>query len=251
MQQFPVMNLPQLSRGGDSSRKHKGEPILKCRRCAKEEEERQKRENGMGCGYEPPEGDQEVPDETSEATLDLGCDKCQGRRRKKKRAMDTSTMPIGVLRLQGQEVLGQVPLASTPVMPRPTAPRATMAGSCPGHTRLGQTCPAGSVPLDPTLNCQHDARGNAVCSNGLHFPPGCPKTPPEEYFSPGIAPDEVHGGILEAKIPPARGTPGAPPLVGSDSGGAGGAAAPSGGTNILPYAAGGIAVIGLLYALLR
>lgn len=250
MQQFPVLNLPQLSRGGDSSRKHKGEPILKCRRCAKEEEERRKREDGMGCGYEPPQDEQEVQDETSEATLDLGCDKCQDRRRRKKRAMNTSTMPSGMLRLQGDGILGQVPLLQNPGTARTAAPRRTMAGSCPGHARLGQICPAGGVPLDPTLNCQHDARGNTVCSNGLYFPPGCPKTPPEEYFSPGIAPDEVHGSILEAKIPPARGTPGAPPLVG----GASGAASPggaSGGTSFLPYAAGGIATIGLLYALLR
>lgn len=290
MYQFPVVNL-----GGDSSRarhsKH-GNPILKCRRCAKEEEERKKRE--MGCGYEPaPEI--ELPDETSEATLDLGCDKCQDKRRKKKKVTNTSIMPSGMLSLQGQTpMFRQVPLApsypgawpnvmgnggrggraftydhdrgyypqypgddgycdpATEICPIPlVAPR--MEGQvCPGHAALGQGCPAGAVPLDPTLNCQRDARGNAVCSNGLYFPPGCPKTPPEEYFSPGIAPDEVHGTILEAKVPPARGTPGAPPLVGGGSApSTPGAPAASGSANILPYAAGGIAVAGLLYALLR
>jgi hypothetical protein len=39
--------------------------------------------------------------------------------------------------------------------------------------RLGQACPPGGMPaLDPSLNCQRDARGNAVCSNGMIFPPG-------------------------------------------------------------------------------
>lgn len=250
MHYFPVQNLPQLSRGGDSSRKHKGEPILRCRRCAKEEEERQKREKGIGCGYEALPDEEEILDETSEATLDLGCDKCQDRRRKKKRAMNTSIMPSGMLRLQGQEVLGQVQLVQRPATAW-APPRPAMAGSCPGHARMGQTCPTGTVPLDPTLNCQHDARGNTVCSNGLYFPPGCPKTPPDEYFSPGIAPDEVQGTIIQAKIPPARGTAGAPPLVGSDSGSSGAASSSSAGSGILPYAAGGIATIGLLYALLR
>jgi hypothetical protein len=248
MDQFPVLNLPQLSRGGDSSRKHKGEPILKCRRCAKEEEERQKRENGMGCGYEPP-GEAEATDETSEATLDLGCDKCQDKRRKKKKAATQSIFPSGALTLQGQGMLGEVPLARMSGASWAPARRPRMAGACPGHARMGQVCPAGGVPLDPTLNCQHDSRGNTVCSNGLYFPPGCPRTPPEEYFSPGIAPDEVHGTVLEAKIPPPRGTPGAPPLVGG--GGSGAASSGASGGSVLPYAAGGIAAIGLLYALLR
>lgn len=284
-----VVNL-----SGDSSRarhsKH-GNPILKCRRCAKEEEERAKREGRMGCGYEP----EEEVEETSEAAIDLGCKKCQDRARRKK-IQNTTLMPSGALRLQGQGMLGQVPLARPmdtiwsqtalqgpmgnggrggrafsydidhrmeycdptmdpdcpyPIVGQVVGP-AVMAGTnCPGHARLGQACPAGAVPLDPTLNCQRDARGNTVCSNGLYFPPGCPKTPPEEYFSPGIAPDEVHGTILEAKVPPARGTPGAPPLVSG-----GGAAAPSapgysGGSNLLPYAAGAIAGLGLLYAIFR
>lgn len=126
---------------------------------------------------------------------------------------------------------------------------------CSGvHRYMGQSysCPVSAAPPDPTLNCQRDARGNTVCSNGLHYPPGCPHTPSEEYFSPGIAPDEVHGGIIEAKIPPPRqaGTTGASgvPAAGAPAG-APGASATS--TNIIPLAAGGIAIAGLLYAILR
>lgn len=123
---------------------------------------------------------------------------------------------------------------------------------CTGeHRYMGQSygCPASPAQTnDPTLNCQRDARGNAVCSNGVYYPPGCPHTPPEEFFSPGIAPDEVHNGILEARVP-------APRAAGS-SGASGvpsapGAAPSSGATNVLPLAAGGIAVAGLLYAILR
>lgn len=119
---------------------------------------------------------------------------------------------------------------------------------CTGrHGYLGQGgqaygCPASAPALDPTLNCQRDARGNAVCSNGMYFPPGCPHTPPEQYFSPGIAPDEVHNGILEAKVPAPR----AAGTTGADTGG--GAAST---TNVLPLAAGGIAALGLLYAIFR
>jgi hypothetical protein len=123
---------------------------------------------------------------------------------------------------------------------------------CTGrHGYLGQGgqaygCPVSAPALDPTLNCQRDARGNTVCSNGMYFPPGCPHTPPEQYFSPGIAPDEVHNGILEAKVPAPRaaGSTGAAGVPG-----AGGA--PASTTNILPLAAGGIAAVGLLYAIFR
>lgn len=243
---MPVVNLPGLSGGGSSIRRHKGNPILKCRRCAKEEEERQKK--GIGCGYEPPPDAQD--DETSEATLDLGCDKCQDRRKKKKKAATTSIFPSGILSLQGQGMLGEVPLMRLPADGWAPSRAPQMGRSCSGHARMGQQCPAGTVPLDPTLNCQRDARGNAVCSNGLYFPPGCPKTPPEEYFSPGIAPDEVHGSVLEAKIPAPRGSSGAPSLV-SDSSAAGGGSSSSAGSSLLPYAAGGVALIGLAYALLR
>lgn len=118
------------------------------------------------------------------------------------------------------------------------------------HRIMGQAqnygCPAQGITLDPTLNCQRDARGNAVCSNGMYFPPGCPHTPPEQYFSPGIAPDEVHNGILEAKVPAPR----AAGSAGAEGVSAAGGASSSG-TNVLPLAAGGIAAVGLLYAILR
>lgn len=343
---IPLSQIPGFNvLGGDSSRaRHskKGNPILKCQRCAREAEEREARERGlgcgggdrscrkhrreeeMGCGYEIPEeaaahdetseatldlGDpglgcekcerekkrrQAAADETSEATLDLGddhdlgCDKCQRGKKRRQAARQNylNTMPSGWL---GQApLLQQVPLMMGPPPPPRSmgnggrggrargymqdegadrycdpamepcplplvSPLELSGASCPGHARMGQTCPAGSIPLDPTLNCQRDARGNAVCSNGMYFPPGCPKTPPEEYFSPGIAPDEVKGGILQAKIPPPRaagttGAAGVPATVPA----AGGAAAPSnGGVNILPIAAGGLAVAGLLYAILR
>jgi hypothetical protein len=128
---------------------------------------------------------------------------------------------------------------------------------CSGaHRYMGQNyaCPVSAAALDPTLNCQRDARGNAVCSNGVYFPPGCPHTPPEEYFSPGIAPDEVHNGILEAKVPPPRqaGTTGSSgiPAAGAPAG-TPGTPVPVTATNIVPLAAGGIAIAGLLYAILR
>jgi hypothetical protein len=28
------------------------------------------------------------------------------------------------------------------------------------------------VTTDPTLNCMKDARGNTICSDGSHYPPG-------------------------------------------------------------------------------
>lgn len=101
-----------------------------------------------------------------------------------------------------------------------------------GHQALGQTCPTSAPASWPAdLNCQHDARGNTVCSNGMYFPPGCPHTPPDQYFSPGIAPDEVRGGALQAKIPPPRtsstpvgsspDTPSAPPSIGVIAAGVG------------------------------
>ncbi len=80
-----------------------------------------------------------------------------------------------------------------------------------GHTHLSQTgasytCPVGPAPTsyDPSLNCMRDARGNAVCSDGLRYPPGCPHTPPDQYFTPGITPDVVNGGILEGQVPAPR-----------------------------------------------
>lgn len=126
---------------------------------------------------------------------ELGCKKCQDGRRKKKRRQsdnvipDTSTMPEAYWNLNG--------------------PRAIRAHGGVrhelGHQALGQVCPVTAPASWPDdLNCQRDGRGNAVCSNGMYFPPGCPHTPPDQYFSPGIAPDEMRDGALQAKIPPPR-----------------------------------------------
>lgn len=173
--------------------------------------------------YEPPELSCGAECDCKEG---LGCKKCQdGKRRRKRRQEipDTSTMPEAFFDLRGgRMMMGGV--------------RHEL-----GHTALGQTCPATAPSLPADLNCQRDARGNAVCSNGMYFPPGCPHTPPEEYFSPGIAPDEVRDGVLQAKIPPPR-APG--------STGASGTVAPSVGT-----IAAGVGVLGVvgtaLYFILR
>jgi hypothetical protein len=68
-----------------------------------------------------------------------------------------------------------------------------------------------AVTTDPTLNCMRDARGNTVCSDGSHFPPGCPHTPPPEFFSPGVTPDITNAqGMIEGQIPAPRGAGSAP-----------------------------------------
>jgi hypothetical protein len=60
------------------------------------------------------------------------------------------------------------------------------------------------VTTDPNLNCMRDARGNTVCSDGMRYPPGCPKTPPPEFFSPGITPDVTTNGMIEGQVPPPK-----------------------------------------------
>lgn len=82
-----------------------------------------------------------------------------------------------------------------------------------------------------------DARGNTVCSDGSHYPPGCPHTPPPEYFTPGITPDVTTGGRIEGQIP-------APRAAGSAPGG--------GGFPVVPVAAGVVGVGAIAaYFLLR
>lgn len=81
-------------------------------------------------------------------------------------------------------------------------------GSCRGHAALGQSCPVSDIQYPADLNCMRDARGNAVCSNGMIFPPGCPKTPPDQFFTPGVTPDEIRDGAIQGKIPPPRGAVG-------------------------------------------
>lgn len=63
-----------------------------------------------------------------------------------------------------------------------------------------------AVTENPTLNCMKDARGNTVCSDGSHYPPGCPHTPAPEYFTPGVTPDITNAnGMIEGQIPAPKG----------------------------------------------
>lgn len=94
----------------------------------------------------------------------------------------------------------------------PTQPTKTSAGSpatygCPftPPPAPGSAAAAFAVITDPTLNCMRDARGNAVCSDGSHYPPGCPHTPPDSVFTPGITPDVTTNGRIEGQIPAPRG----------------------------------------------
>lgn len=120
------------------------------------------------------------------------------------------------------------------------------------HPIMGQaSCPVGAAtgPYDPSLNCMRDARGNTVCSDGKHYPPGCPRTPPAEYFTPGVTPDVTTNGRIEGQIPAPRQAPApapAPAVVTPPP-------APSGGFPIVPVAiGGGLAAAGFAaYMLLR
>lgn len=111
-------------------------------------------------------------------------------------------------------LLGQVRLVSSPARP---AYLGNADGSLPQPVEY--PCPlypvensadnanavhAFSATVDPTLNCMRDARGNTICSDGSHYPPGCPKTPPDSAFSPGITPDVTTGGRIEGQIPAPR-----------------------------------------------
>lgn len=107
--------------------------------------------------------------------------------------------------------LGQA--APAPATPAPMV-AATYGCPTPAEMQASQAktgyAPPGAqgafaVGTDPTLNCMRDARGNAICSDGLHYPPGCPHTPPESYFTPGITPDVTTNGRIEGQIPPPRG----------------------------------------------
>ena len=93
---------------------------------------------------------------------------------------------------------------------------------------------------DPTLNCMRDARGNAICSDGGRYPPGCPHTPPDQYFTPGITPDVTTGSRIEGQQPPPRAA-GSAGAAGAPSPGAIPGAAP-GGSPALPIAAGVLSV---------
>ena len=191
-------------------------PIWKCPKCAK------KHPSELGCGEadayvvegevisDPSDSSYWLVQDTSDINQvlgcsehgdrDLGCSKCkEGQRKKRRRAAEIAAQNAngwGTL----YNMRGRLPLVNM------------------GHSHMGQdgqayTCPVSPAAADPTLNCMRDARGNAVCSNGLYYPPGCPNTPPESSFTPGVTPDEVVNGILQGKVPA--------PRAGSSSGVAG------------------------------
>lgn len=259
--------------GGDKKcRKSKESPPWVCEKCAK------KHPPEMGCGEDAggPADDLRrrpgvwvEPDETKidydrttrdvDDTLDddshrhegpheaLGCDKCkEGQRKKRKKAQQEA---------EESARRNRSPALYQPYQMHGQAYRVTNLG----HThrvQMGQTavdvpCPiSGATSYDPTLNCMLDARGNAICSDGTRFPPGCPHTPPQQYFTPGVTPDFIDAqGMIEGQQPPPRaagsagasGTPAAPA-----------AAAPAGapvqvpsGTSPVTIAVAGAGAIGL------
>jgi hypothetical protein len=105
----------------------------------------------------------------------------------------------------GQQTQGPVPAAPTPATYGcPFTPPPTVQQVAPGGQGTFE------VSTDPTLNCMRDARGNAVCSDGQHYPPGCPHTPPDSAFTPGVTPDVTTNGRIEGQIPTPRGGGSAP-----------------------------------------
>lgn len=132
----------------------------------------------------------------------------------------------------------------TTELPAPTTPKTMPAPAtygCPFTPPPTPGSPAAfAVVTDPTLNCMRDARGNAVCSDGSHYPPGCPHTPPDEVFTPGITPDVTTNGRIEGQIPPPRGGAAAAPAA------PGAAAAPSSGPSPVLMVGAGALGAGLL-----
>ncbi len=238
----------ELNGAGTRRRGSKYSPPWVCSKCAK------KHPSEMGCG-EPDawvvEG-QVIPDpsdtsywfvqDTSDVDAvlsghshrtfeeQMGCSKCkEGQRRKKRRAAEVAAMNEKAYS-NPYNMMGSFPVVNGI------------------HFHMGQgdqvlSCPLQPAQLDPTLNCMRDARGNAVCSNGLFYPPGCPHTPPDSYFTPGVTPDEVVNGILQGKIPAPR-----------DAGSGSAPGAPSSGistTTAIAAGAGALGVGALLFALFR
>lgn len=105
-----------------------------------------------------------------------------------------------------------------------------------GRRRMGQApayvCPVTEPSYPSDLNCMRDARGNAICSDGSHYPPGCPHTPPDQYFTPGVTPDVTTGDRIEGQIPAPK-AGGILPSVGGSSA-------------VLPVAIGGISILALV-----
>jgi hypothetical protein len=116
--------------------------------------------------------------------------------------------PVPVLNMLGRRNLGQQMQNQGPTTGGAAQP-ATYG--CPWEAPAPPgTVGAFPVTYDPNLNCMKDARGNTICSDGSHYPPGCPKTPPPEYFSPGITPDVTTGGRIEGQVPPPKNQAAAP-----------------------------------------
>lgn len=103
---------------------------------------------------------------------------------------------------QQQQTQGPMPTSGAPTPATygcPFTPPPTVQQVAPGGQGTFE------VSTDSTLNCMKDARGNTVCSDGQHYPPGCPHTPPESAFTPGITPDVTTNGRIEGQIPAPRG----------------------------------------------
>lgn len=108
----------------------------------------------------------------------------------------------------------QAPTPAPAAAPAPAgSPPATYGCPTPAQMQAVQKATGYAPPggqgafvegVDPTLNCMRDARGNAICSDGLHYPPGCRHTPPEQYFTPGVTPDVTTNGRIEGQIPAPR-----------------------------------------------
>jgi hypothetical protein len=148
----------------------------------------------------------------------MGCSKCQDKRRKRK----------GVAYYTPYNMRGGVRVVNLEHTHRVVMGQSTVDYPCP-------VAPATSY--DPSLNCMRDARGNAICSDGMHYPPGCPHTPPDQYFTPGITPDVTSNGRIEGQIPPPRGSSGAPAPVASGG--------PTSGPSTLTMVAAGGGALGL------
>lgn len=243
--------------GGDVFRKKSGRaPVWKCPKCMTEHEK------ALGCGEAMEEREAVIPDpsnangyylvrQTSDvddvlgcgephrsADEMLGCSKCkEGQRKKRKRAAEAAAAAAVDSNPNGYGTIYN--MRGYPVMNGPLA-----------HThqvQMGQTvqqipCPIASPSLDPSLNCMRDARGNAVCSDGSHYPPGCPMTPPDSYFTPGTTPDVVQGGFIQGQLPAPRGASGTAP------------AAPGSGPSPVTVVAAGAGALGigaLLFSLFR
>lgn len=116
------------------------------------------------------------------------------------RIVNMGAFGLGQLQNQGPTTGGAAPATyGCPFTPPPTTQQVGPGGQGTFE-----------VSTDPTLNCMRDARGNAVCSDGQHYPPGCPHTPPDSAFTPGVTPDVTTNGRIEGQIPAPRGGGSAP-----------------------------------------